>query len=113
MRSRNRCIVVIVFLLAIASLTVRTTAARIVEPLPMPEAIDPGDPDNPSGGSRSYLVPPSSGKLAHCKGCQSLLGASRDSLPDVSSAPPARAHRGDWRFMDILLFVLFQSPVRR
>jgi hypothetical protein len=119
MRSRNRCLLVIVFLLAVTSLTVRTTAARIIEPLPIPEAIDPGDPDDNTGPCKykhtgSGIL--SSGGLSAIAVRPTGSGTPRPPGSDTRESQPARVlpvQGGDWSLGRFLLLLMFRLSLGR
>jgi hypothetical protein len=112
MRTRNRCLLLVVFFLAVTSLTVRTAAARIVDPQPPPEAIDPGSPDdNGATGKHIQGGPLPSGGLSPITLRPAQSGVSQPPESDTREPSPARvppAHGGGWLLEKILLLLLFR-----
>lgn len=117
MRIRNRCFLVIVFFLAVASLTVRTTTARVINPPPPPTVtVDPGDPDNPGIDKCLQSDPSPSGGLSQIAVCPTGSGMPRPPESGTREFSPARVppvHGGDWRLGRVLMLLFFRLHLGR
>jgi hypothetical protein len=116
MRTRNRCLLVVVFFLAAVSLTARTTTAKIIDPQPPPEAIDPGDPDDNTGAKCTRGGVFSLGERAPVAVRPTGPGMSHRPESDTHESAPAQVspvHGGDWLVEKTLLILLFRWPLGR
>jgi hypothetical protein len=114
MRTRNRLLPVLLLILAISTpafITVPIAKARMAPPTQV-VIVDPGDPDDPAGDYKSAILPPS-GEPTRPVDCTSQTCAPRASVPDAGTTALATLHMDKWQLRDILLYLLFQSPVLR
>lgn len=113
MRTPYRWLLVVVLLLAVASVTARTATAKVPFPPPPLEAIDPGDPDD--NGTNKYVrdgLSPLSGPSPIAV----RRATSETPIPPESGtreSSPAQADGRSWRLEKILMVLLFRLPLGR
>jgi hypothetical protein len=114
MRTRNRFLPVLLLVLAAPTLAVITApVANAARWLWVPVVtVDPGDPDE-NGAYNKSSAPPSSGMSIGPADAASQTYAPRASVLEADTTALAPLHKGEWRVRDILLYVLFRSPVLR
>jgi hypothetical protein len=118
MRTRSQLLPVILFVLAALSLIVLAApvanARRIpLEPPPLDAvAVNAGDPDD-NGAYRTSPTPGLTAKSIRLADDPTRAGATR--APVLTNGPAAlpTARKSEWRFKDVLLYILNRSSILR
>jgi hypothetical protein len=114
MRTRNRFLPVLLLVLAAFTLATLTApvASAIRRPPPVPDYVNVGDPDE-TGGSNKLAAPPTLREPIGSVDDPPRTCAPLAPVLGTETATSVAPNKGEWSLRDILLYVLFQSPVLR